>query len=157
MAAFDQPVTTYSDTAAQIRVISDYIFNLDPMDTPVVAHLGLSSARDKFRLNVMRNRGNTKVELLEDTYHPLTTTLNNGTTVSTSTLSFTVTDASSSSIGCQVGAISFALARALASNTGGIGSGGTGWLKTNSTCLSLIFASYCPDCQRSFFQTSRSV
>jgi hypothetical protein len=31
---------------------------------------------------------------LEDTYHPLTTTMNNGTTVSTSTLSFTVTDAS---------------------------------------------------------------
>jgi len=94
MAAIDQPVTTYSDTAAQIRVISDYIFNIDPMDTPVVAKLGLSSARDKFRLNVVRNRGNTKIELLEDTYHPLTTTMNNGTTVSTSTLSFTVTDAS---------------------------------------------------------------
>jgi uncharacterized protein DUF5309 len=90
----DQPVTTYSDTAAQIRVISDYIFNIDPMDTPVVAKLGLSSARDKFRLNVVRNRGNTKIELLEDTYHPLTTTLSNGTTVSTSTLSFTFTDAS---------------------------------------------------------------
>jgi len=94
MAAIDQPVTTLSDTGAQIRVISDYIFNIDPMDTPVVAKLGLSSARDKFRLNVQRNRGNTKIELLEDTYHPLTTTMNNGTTVSTSTLSFTVTDAS---------------------------------------------------------------
>jgi len=94
MAAFDQPVTTLSDTNAQIRVISDYIFNIDPMDTPVVAKLGLSSARDKFRLNVQRERGNTKIELLEDTYHPLSTTMNNGTTVSTSTLSFTVTDAS---------------------------------------------------------------
>jgi uncharacterized protein DUF5309 len=94
MPAIDQPVTTLSDTTAQIRVISDYIFNIDPMDTPVVAKLGLSSARDKFRLNVVRNRGNTKIELLEDTYHPLTTTMANGTTVSTSTLSFTVTDAS---------------------------------------------------------------
>jgi uncharacterized protein DUF5309 len=90
----DQPVTTYSDSAALIRLISDYIFNIDPMDTPVVAKLGLSSAREKFKLDVTRNRGNTKVEILEDTYHPLSTTMANGTTVSTSTLSFTVTDAS---------------------------------------------------------------
>jgi uncharacterized protein DUF5309 len=98
----DQPVTTYSDTAAQMRVISDYIFNIDPMDTPVVARLGLSSARDKFKLNVSRNRGATKIELLEDTYQPLTTTLNNGTTASTSTLSMTFTDASLLQDGMEV-------------------------------------------------------
>ncbi len=90
----DQPITTYSDTAAHLRVVSVYISNIDPLDTPVVAKLGLSSARDKFKLNVARNRGATKIELLEDTYHPLSTTLNHGTTVTTSTLSLTFTDAS---------------------------------------------------------------
>jgi len=90
----DQPVTTYSETSALIRVISDYIFNIDPMDTPVVARLGLDSANEKFRLNVMRGAGNTKIELIEDTHRPLTTTANHGTTITTATLSITVTDAS---------------------------------------------------------------
>jgi hypothetical protein len=90
----DQPVNTYSDTAAHQKVISDWIFNIDPMDTPVVAKLGLGAV-EKFKL-VSASRGpyNTKIELLEDTYEALTTTANNGTTISTSTLSFTVTDAS---------------------------------------------------------------
>jgi hypothetical protein len=90
----DQPVNTYSDTEAQQRVISDWIFNIDPMDTPVVAKLGMGAV-DKFKL-ISASRGpyNTKIELLEDTYEPLTTTANNGTTISTSTLSFTVTDGS---------------------------------------------------------------
>jgi hypothetical protein len=90
----DQPVTTYSETSNLIRVIADYIFNIDPMDTPVVAKLGLDSANSKFRLNVQRGAGNTKIELIEDTNRPLSTTANNGTTITTSTLSFTVTDAS---------------------------------------------------------------
>lgn len=91
----DQPVNSYSDTEAQVRVISDFIFNINPMDTPVVARLGLSSAGSKFRLtSAVRGANHTKIELLEDTYQPLTTTANNGTTISTSTLSFTVTDAS---------------------------------------------------------------
>lgn len=90
----DQPVTTYSETGTLIRVISDAIFNIDPMDTPVVARLGLDSANEKFKLNAVRSAKNTKIELIEDTNRPLSTTLNNGTTVTTSTLSFTVTDAS---------------------------------------------------------------
>lgn len=95
MAQFDQPVTTYSDTAAQVRVISDWIFNLDPMDTPVVARLGLDSARTKFKFDVFSQGKNVKIELLEDTNHPLTTALNNGTVnLTTSTLSFQVADAS---------------------------------------------------------------
>ena len=90
----DQPVTTYSDTAAQQRVISDWIFNIDPMDTPVIARLGMN-AKEKFKLiAASREANNTKIELLEDTYEPLTTTANNNTTISTTTLSFTVTDAS---------------------------------------------------------------
>ena len=90
----DQPVTTYSETANQIRLISDYIFNIDPMDTPVVARLGLDSANSKFKLAAYRSGKNVKVELLEDTNRPLTTTANQGTTITTSTLTLTVTDAS---------------------------------------------------------------
>ncbi len=90
----DQPVTTYSETSDLIRVISDYIFNVDPMDTPVVARLGLDSASEKFRLNVSRGAGNTKIELIEDTNRPLTTTANHGTTITTTTLTIGVTDAS---------------------------------------------------------------
>lgn len=90
----DQPVTTYSETANQIRVISDYIFNIDPMDTPVVARLGLDSANSKFKLAAYRSAKNVKVELLEDTHRPLSTTANQGTTITTSTLTLTVTDAS---------------------------------------------------------------
>lgn len=90
----DQPVTTYSETSALIRVISDAIFNITPMDTPVIAKFGLDSANSKFRLNALRSARNTKIELIEDTNRPLSTTANNGTTITTSTLSFTVTDAS---------------------------------------------------------------
>lgn len=90
----DQPVTTYSETANQIRVISDYIFNIDPLDTPVVARLGLDSANSKFKLAAYRSGKNVKVELLEDTNRPLSTTANQGTTITTSTLTLTVTDAS---------------------------------------------------------------
>ena len=90
--AIDQPVTTYSDTAAHKRVISDYIFLTNPMDTPVVSTLGLDSANRKFKLDFSAK--SYKVELLEDTYAPLTTTANQGTTITTSTLSITVADAS---------------------------------------------------------------
>jgi hypothetical protein len=90
----DQPVTTYSETSALIRVISDAIFNINPMDTPVVARLGLDSASSKFRLTAHRSAKNTKVEIIEDTNRPLTTTANQGTTITTTTVAITVTDAS---------------------------------------------------------------
>lgn len=91
--AIDQPVTTYSDTAAQGRVISDFIFNIDPMDTPVVAHFGLDSANQKFRLQQTASGKQVKIELIEDTNQPLTTAVANGTVaLTTSTLSFTVAD-----------------------------------------------------------------
>lgn len=93
MAPIDQPVTTYSDTVAQVRLISDWIFNLNPMDTPVVARLGLDSANSKFKFSVSGGKGNVKIELLEDSYHPLTTALSNGTVnLTTTTLSFGVAD-----------------------------------------------------------------
>jgi|SRR5688572_13479867 len=102
MTTFDQPVTTYSDNAAQQRVISDWIFNIDPMDTPVVARLGMNAV-EKFKLvAATREAKNTKIELLQDTNHPLTTTANHNTTISTSTLSFTVADASLFNPGDQI-------------------------------------------------------
>lgn len=88
--AVDQQVTTYSDTAAHKRVISDAIFLANPMDIPVVARFGLDSANQKFRIDM--NAKSYKVELLEDTHEPLSTTANQGTTITTSTLSITVTD-----------------------------------------------------------------
>jgi len=95
MSAFDQPVTTFSDTGAHGRAISDYIFNVDPMDTPVVAHFGLDSANAKFRLNASAGGKNVKIELIEDTYQPLTTAISNGTVaLTTATLSFAVADGS---------------------------------------------------------------
>lgn len=95
MAVYDQQVTTYSDTTAHQRVISDIIQIIDPRDTPLIAALGgLDSARSKFKV---RENG-YKIELLEDALPPLSTTITNGASgtvaLTTDTLSFTVTDAS---------------------------------------------------------------
>lgn len=91
MAVYDQIVTTYSDTTPHIRIISDAISLIDPVDTPLIMALGgFDTARSKFRV-----KGNGyKVELLEDEYDPLSTTANHGTTITTNTTSLTVTDAS---------------------------------------------------------------
>lgn len=95
MAVYDQIITTYSDTTPHIRVISDVIKLIDPVDTPLLARLGgLDAARSKFRI---RENG-YKIEILEDEYAPLTSTITNGTSgtvaLTTNTVSFTVTDAS---------------------------------------------------------------
>lgn len=92
MALFDQQKTTYSDTAAQVRVISNIIQLIDPVDTPLIAALGgLDAARSKFRIGM----NGTKIELLEDSYNPVETTVNNGTVaLTTNTTNFTVADAS---------------------------------------------------------------
>lgn len=89
---FDQQKTTYSDTVAQVRVISNVIQLIDPVDTPLIAALGgLDSARSKFRIG----QDGFKIELLEDEYHPIETVVSNGTVaLTTDTTSFTVADAS---------------------------------------------------------------
>ena len=91
MSVYDQPVSTYDDTTPHVRIISDVIRMIDPKDTPLLALLGLDSARAKFKI-----RGNGyKIEGLEDALDPLTTTVSNGTVaLTTTTLSFGVTDAS---------------------------------------------------------------
>jgi hypothetical protein len=99
MAVYDQPKTTYSDTTPQVRVISDAIFMIDPVDTPTLLALGgFDSARGKFQI---RQNG-YKIEILEDEYDPLTTTANHTTTIATDAVSFPVADASMFQDGHQI-------------------------------------------------------
>ncbi len=95
MAAFDQPVTTYSDTTPQKRVITDVISLIDPSDAPAIDALGgLDGASGKFRFV---NEQGTNPEWLEDTLGALTDTMAASTT-STGT-SLTVTDGSNFQVG----------------------------------------------------------
>lgn len=90
MAVYDQQKTTYSDTTAQARAISDVIQMVDPRDTPLVSKLGLTGARDKFNIKL----NGYKIELLEDELDPLETVADNGTTIADDATSFGVADAS---------------------------------------------------------------
>jgi hypothetical protein len=92
MAVYDQMITSYSDTTPHIRVISDVIQMIDPVDTPLLDYLGgLDTARSKFRIN----QNGYKVEILEDEYAPLASTAaSTALTASTTLTNFTVADAS---------------------------------------------------------------
>lgn len=91
MAVFDQPKTSYSDTTNAMRVISDVINLIDPVDTPFLNAIGgLDGARNKFKV---RNNG-TMIEWLEDAHSPLSDVAAQGTTITTNTTTLTVTDAS---------------------------------------------------------------
>lgn len=91
MAAYDQPVTTYSDTTPHVRVISDVIHLIDPVDTPFLDAIGgVAGGNSKFKVNLK----GYKVELLEDEYAPTSDVAAQGTTITTNTTVLTVTDAS---------------------------------------------------------------
>jgi len=91
MAAIDSPFTSYSDTLPQKRVITDVISLIDPSDAPFIEKIGgLDSGLGKFRF---ANWPSTKVEWLEDTLAPLSSTLLVATFASNATTA-TVTDAS---------------------------------------------------------------
>ena len=91
MALIDQPKTAYSDSTPQARAISDVISMIDPRDTPLLARLGLDSAREKFKLSL----NGTKIELLEDELDPLEDAVNDGSGWDNSTTtSLAVDDAS---------------------------------------------------------------
>jgi hypothetical protein len=91
MAVIDQPKTVYSDSTAQARAISDVISMIDPRDTPLLARLGLDSAREKFKLSL----NGYKIELLEDELDPLDDAVNDGSGWdNSSTTSLAVDDAS---------------------------------------------------------------
>jgi hypothetical protein len=72
MTVLDQPKTVYSNSTTQGRAISDVISIIDPRDTPLLARLGLDSAKDKFRIRL----DGYKVELLEDSLDPLEDAIN---------------------------------------------------------------------------------
>ena len=72
MTVMDQPKTVYSDSTTQARAISDVISMIDPRDTPLLAKLGLDSAREKFKLSL----NGYKLELLEDELDPLDDAIN---------------------------------------------------------------------------------
>ena len=72
MTLTDQPKTVYSDSTTQARAISDVISMIDPRDTPLLAKLGLDSAREKFKLSL----NGYKLELLEDELDPLDDAIN---------------------------------------------------------------------------------
>jgi hypothetical protein len=91
MAVIDQPKTVYSDSTAQARAISDVVSMIDPRDTPLLARLGLDSAREKFSLRL----NGYKIELLEDELDPLEDAVNDGSGWdNSSTTSLAVDDAS---------------------------------------------------------------
>jgi hypothetical protein len=99
MALYDQPKTTYSDTTNAVRVISNIIQLIDPVDTPLIAALGgLDSARSKFKIRA----NGTMIEWLEDAYAPLSDVAAQGTTITTNTTVLTVTDASIFKVGHQI-------------------------------------------------------
>jgi len=87
MAITDAPITTYSDTTPQKRVISDVVSIIDPMDTPVVKYFGLEGDPSKFRLV---NFPGTKIEWLTDDYAALTDSL--ATTCGSTVTTFAVSD-----------------------------------------------------------------
>lgn len=83
MSVYDAPKNTYSETTQAVRIISDVINLIDPVDTPLLSAIGgLDSASSKFRI-----RGNgTKIEWLEDAYAPLAGALTAATITSTTTV-----------------------------------------------------------------------
>lgn len=86
----DQPLTVYSDTTPQVRVISDVIKLISPRDTPLIAALGgMDGARKKFKIS----QNGWKLEWLEDELEPLSTTMAVAT-IATDTTTMAVTDAS---------------------------------------------------------------
>lgn len=90
---YDQIKTSYNDTNIQVRIVSDAIRMIDPVDTPLVVALGgLDAARSKF--NVREN--GKMVELLEDEYGATAGAFAAGgaTTLATNATQFTVADAS---------------------------------------------------------------
>jgi len=95
MSVFDQPMQSYQNTTIHPRVIGEIIHLIDPIDVPLLARLGLDSARGKFNLNM----NGKKVEWLEDEYAATSATANQGTTITTTTLDITFADASLLKVG----------------------------------------------------------
>jgi hypothetical protein len=89
MAGLTSPITTYSDTTPQKRVITDVISLIDPVQVPMLEKLGgLDGAASKFRFV---NQPGTVIEWLEDSHFPLTDALNGS--IASNTTAVTVDEA----------------------------------------------------------------
>lgn len=92
MAVIDQPKNTYSDTTPHVRVITDLIALIDPSDAPLVNALGgLDGASGKFRFTGGKGK---VVEWLEDSLIPLSDTMNEAATITSTVTTIKVTDGS---------------------------------------------------------------
>lgn len=88
--ALTSPLTTYSDTTPQKRVITDVISLIDPSDAPMVEALGgLDGASSKFRFV---NTPGKVVEWLEDTLISLSGALNGSVTSTATTITMADAD-----------------------------------------------------------------
>lgn len=97
MANLASPLTTYSDTTAQARWITDVISLIDPSDAPLVEALGgLDGASGKFRFV---NGNSTLIEWLEDTLSPLSGALAHSATIASGDTSLTVDDGNAIQVG----------------------------------------------------------
>ena len=84
MAYLISPLTTYSDTTPQKRMITDVISLIDPSDAPMIEALdGLDGASGKLRF---QNAPEKVVEWLEDTLIGLTGSLNGSITSTATTI-----------------------------------------------------------------------
>ena len=82
--ALTSPITTYSDTTPQKRVVTDVISLIDPSDAPAIEALGgLDGASGKFRFV---NGPGKVVEWLEDTLTSLSGALNGSITSTATTI-----------------------------------------------------------------------
>ena len=89
MANYSSPISTYSDTTPQKKVITDYIDLLSPSDSPLIDALGgLDGAAGKFKF---QNKG-TKPYWLEDSLSPLVGALAESASVLSTTATLTVSD-----------------------------------------------------------------
>ena len=92
MTVYDQQKTTYSDATPQKRIITDIISLIDPSDAPLIDALGgLDGASGKFRFT---NGKGKVVEWLEDSLIPLTDTLAEAATITSTAASLKVSDGS---------------------------------------------------------------
>jgi hypothetical protein len=97
MAVLDSPITTYSDTTPQKRIITDVISLIDPTDAPLVNAIGgLDGAAGKFRFV---NGNGTVVEWLEDTHASISDTMNESASITSTVTTITITDASLYDVG----------------------------------------------------------
>ena len=96
MTVQDYPATTYNDTGAEVRVITDLVSLIDPSDTPLVNALGgLDGASGKFRFTGGKS---TVVEWLEDSLIAIADTMT-AISITSDSVSLVVTDGSLYEVG----------------------------------------------------------